>query len=142
MFDEAKLRDMLTPMQYHVTQEKGTERPWSGDIVLDEKDAGSFACIVCDEAIFSSRHKFESGSGWPSFSDTIDSLDSQSSSSSKSKVHHILDNSYGMKRIEAVCASCGSHLGHVFDDGKTFAIFGNFRQNKERNLNIDKNKNI
>ncbi|CAF0786718.1 unnamed protein product [Brachionus calyciflorus] len=105
-FTKEELKEMLNPLQYEVTQEKGTERPWSG-VHLDEKDPGVFKCIVCDEELFSSKTKFESGSGWPSFYDVINS----------EKVTIIEDRSYGMRRIEATCSNCGSHLGHVFNDG-------------------------
>ena len=84
VFEKEKLKEELTPLQYYVTQEKGTERPHTGEF-LYEKDAGSFACVVCDEKIFSSSTKFESGTGWPSFYDVINSKN----------VLLIEDNSYG-----------------------------------------------
>lgn len=98
---------MLSPLQYEVTQEKGTERPWTG-IHLDQKNPGTFKCVVCNQELFSYKEKFESGSGWPSFYDTVNS----------DRVYLIEDRSYGMRRIEVVCSNCGSHLGHVFNDGK------------------------
>lgn len=116
VFTEKELEERLTPIQFHVTQERGTERPWSGvhTTTYDDmfkpgqaKETGVFACIVCDQEIFSSETKFESGSGWPSFYDAL----------SNDKVNLIQDNSLGMSRIEAECSSCGAHLGHLFDDG-------------------------
>ncbi len=84
----------------------GTERAWVGRYV-DVKDNGEFHCIVCDTLLFSSEKKFESGSGWPSFTDVAE----------KGNVHRIVDKSHGMVRTEVVCAKCGAHLGHVFEDG-------------------------
>ncbi|RNA04734.1 Methionine-R-sulfoxide reductase B3 [Brachionus plicatilis] len=104
--NKEQLKQTLSPIQYEVTQEKGTERPWTG-IHLDVKNPGTFKCVVCDQDIFSSKTKFESGSGWPSFYDVVNS----------DRVNLIEDRSYGMRRIEVACSNCGSHLGHVFDDG-------------------------
>ena len=100
------LRSRLTPEQYHVTQEKGTERPFTGSL-LNNKDEGTYRCVVCGNALFQSGTKFESGSGWPSF--TAPAADEAVTS------HE--DNSLGMRRVEVVCAECDSHLGHVFPDG-------------------------
>jgi peptide-methionine (R)-S-oxide reductase len=94
-----------------VTQEKGTERPWSQS--LEQKKPGAFNCVVCEAAIFDSSTKFESGCGWPAFYDVLDS----------NTVYLIRDKSHGMSRIEVVCSNCGSHLGHVFDDGQCFFLF-------------------
>ena len=105
-FTEEDLRERLSPEQYEVTQNAGTERAFTG-VYHDEKTAGVYNCIVCDEALFSSDTKYDSGSGWPSFYQPID----------ESKVATKEDRSFGMTRIEAVCASCGAHLGHVFPDG-------------------------
>lgn len=91
---------------YQVTREGGTEPPFSGEYV-NNKRIGYYTCINCDAIIFSSEHKFDSGTGWPSFYDLLDSK----------AVDEIEDNSYGMKRIEVKCSSCNSHLGHVFPDG-------------------------
>ena len=102
--EELKLK--LTPMQFHVTQEAGTERPFTGEY-WDTKDPGTYHCIVCDEALFSSETKYDSGSGWPSFTEAID----------PAKVTLREDRSHGMVRTEAVCTTCGAHLGHVFPDG-------------------------
>jgi len=101
-----ELRERLTPMQYEVTQNAGTERAFTG-IYWDTKDDGTYHCIVCDEALFHSDTKYDSGSGWPSFYEAIDS----------DKVTVEEDRSHGMVRIEALCATCGAHLGHVFPDG-------------------------
>ena len=101
-----ELRDRLTPMQYDVTQRAGTERAFTG-IYHDTKDEGTYHCIVCDEALFSSDTKYDSGSGWPSFYEALD----------PEKVTLNKDRSHGMVRTEAVCAKCGAHLGHVFPDG-------------------------
>ncbi|MEM7273862.1 MAG: peptide-methionine (R)-S-oxide reductase MsrB [Actinomycetota bacterium] len=105
-YTDAELRERLTPEQYEVTQNAGTERPFTG-IYHDTKAAGTYRCVVCNDALFSSETKYDSGSGWPSFWEPID-LD---------KVETKTDTSYGMVRTEVVCASCGAHLGHVFPDG-------------------------
>lgn len=96
----------LTPEQYRVLRQRGTETPFTGDL-LNEKRKGIFSCAACGSELFKSIHKFESGSGWPSFYDIAISDAVKLSS----------DNSLGMNRIEATCSNCGSHLGHVFDDG-------------------------
>ena len=96
----------LTTNQYHVLREKGTEPAFTGIYVNNKKD-GIYHCAGCDTALFSSKDKFDSGSGWPSFTDSI----------SKTAVEFFTDNSYGMHRIEVVCSHCGGHLGHVFEDG-------------------------
>jgi peptide-methionine (R)-S-oxide reductase len=102
---EAEWREKLTPEQYHVLREKGTEAPFTGEYVhTDEK--GMFTCAACGNQIFSSDTKFDSGTGWPSFKDAIPG---------SVELHE--DLSGGMKRTEVTCAKCGSHLGHVFDDG-------------------------
>ncbi|CAH1782181.1 unnamed protein product [Owenia fusiformis] len=106
-FSKEELKERLTPLQYRVTQEKGTERPWSGKYVR-MTDYGVFQCIVCSEHLFHSDEKFTCSSGWPSFSDVIE----------RGKVSLSDDTTNGMVRIEAKCAKCGAHLGHVFDDGK------------------------
>ncbi len=103
---ETELRARLTPEQYHVTQEAGTEPAFTG-VYWDTKDEGTYHCIVCDEPLFSSDTKYDSGSGWPSFWEALD----------PSKVTLKEDRSFGMVRTEALCATCGSHLGHVFPDG-------------------------
>lgn len=100
------LREMLTEQEYHVTQEAGTERAFSGRY-WDHKDDGTYCCVVCDTPLFDSDTKFESGSGWPSFYDVIE----------QGNVELTPDNSHGMRRTEVVCGECGAHLGHLFDDG-------------------------
>jgi len=103
---DAELRERLTDLQYEVTQRAGTERAFSG-AYHDTKDPGVYHCIVCDTALFSSDTKYDSGSGWPSFYEAID----------PELVTLKQDRSHGMVRTEAVCATCGAHLGHVFPDG-------------------------
>lgn len=100
------LRDRLTDEQYRVTQLKGTERPFTGKYV-DNKDDGTYRCVCCDAELFSSEHKYDSGSGWPSFWLPL----------AGDRVETRLDTSHGMRRTEVVCGGCGAHLGHVFDDG-------------------------
>lgn len=104
--DQSQLRERLTAEQYHVTQEAGTERPFSG-VYWDAKGDGVYRCVVCEEALFSSEDKYDSGTGWPSFSRPI----------SDGAVEFKRDKSLMMVRTEALCANCGAHLGHVFDDG-------------------------
>lgn len=99
------LKNKLTPEQYLVTQEKGTEPPGTGKY-LHTKDSGMYACVVCGAQLFDSSTKFESGTGWPSFDQAIPGA-----------VKEVVDDSHGMRRMEVVCANCGAHLGHVFDDG-------------------------
>ena len=105
-FTEEELRARLTPEQYEVTQNAGTERPFTG-LYNDAKQDGIYRCIVCDEELFDSSHKYDSRSGWPSFYQPID----------PSKIENHEDRSLGMVRIETTCATCGAHLGHVFPDG-------------------------
>ncbi len=99
-------RERLTPEQYHVTREKGTERAFSG-AYWDCKDEGTYRCVCCDAPLFSSDTKFDSGTGWPSFYAALD----------RDAVVTESDHSHGMVRTEAMCANCGAHLGHVFPDG-------------------------
>ena len=103
---DAEWRQHLTPEQYHVLREKGTDRPFTGSLVNNHAD-GFYHCAACDAPLFKSDTKFESHSGWPSFYDAV----------SKDAVELHEDNTLGMRRIEATCATCGSHLGHVFPDG-------------------------
>jgi peptide-methionine (R)-S-oxide reductase len=103
---EAEWRKQLTPEQYRITREKGTERAFTGTY-WNNHDAGVYHCVACDLPLYSSEHKFESGTGWPSYWQPI----KESYVTSKS------DNSLFMRRTEVVCARCGAHLGHVFDDG-------------------------
>ena len=97
----------LTPEQYEVLREKGTEAPFSGKYV-HEKGKGMYTCIACGNPLFSSDTKFDSGTGWPSFDTALPGA-----------VKYEQDSAYGMERTEVVCARCGSHLGHVFNDGPT-----------------------
>ncbi len=99
------LKERLTPLQYHVTQEGGTEYAFSGQY-YKHKETGEYHCICCGAALFTSDHKFDSGCGWPSFDDPIDGA-----------IRFIEDRSHGMVRTETRCAACDAHLGHVFDDG-------------------------
>jgi len=101
-----KLREILSNEEFTVTQNKGTEPPFSGKY-LNNKKSGVYSCICCNSDLFSSEHKYESHSGWPSFFDIIDS----------ENLKLIEDKSHGMSRIEVTCNKCGAHLGHVFDDG-------------------------
>jgi peptide-methionine (R)-S-oxide reductase len=104
--DEAELRARLTDEQYRVTQEKGTERPFTGAL-LHNKESGTYSCVVCGTELFESMTKFDSGSGWPSFWLPL--------AGDRVRVH--VDRSHGMVRQEVTCSSCGAHLGHVFEDG-------------------------
>ena len=106
-FTDEELKKRLTPEEYHILREKGTEAPYTGKL-LDNKEKGSYVCPVCGAELFKSDTKFDSGSGWPSFYDVA----------STGAVKLTEDNSLGMRRVEATCATCGSHLGHVFDDAK------------------------
>jgi len=101
---------VLTAMQYNVTRGHGTERAWTG-VHNDTKDKGVFKCICCNVDLFPSDHKFESGSGWPSFYDTF------KTDGDKDNIYRKHDNSHGMRRTEVLCKRCNSHLGHVFNDG-------------------------
>ena len=102
--DEWKAK--LTPEQYRILRQKGTEAPFTGEL-LDEHRDGMFTCAACGNQLFASGTKFESGSGWPSFYDVAKS----------DAVNLVDDTSMGMHRVEVECANCGGHLGHVFDDG-------------------------
>jgi peptide-methionine (R)-S-oxide reductase len=103
---EAEWRKRLTPEQFHILREKGTERAFTGALVNNHAD-GMYHCAACGALLFKSDTKFDSGSGWPSFFEPL--------SPNAVELHE--DNSYGMRRVEVDCATCGSHLGHVFPDG-------------------------
>ena len=105
-FTESEWRDRLTPIQYRVAREQGTEPPFQNEY-WDEKSDGKYHCVGCDTLLFSSDTKFDSGTGWPSFSQAEDS----------NTVGEYRDESHGMIRVEVHCNRCGSHLGHVFPDG-------------------------
>jgi len=104
--DEAELRARLTDEQYRITQEKGTERAFTGPL-LRNKESGVYACVVCGSELFESSTKYDSGSGWPSFWLPL----------AGERVQTHVDRGHGMVRTEVTCANCGAHLGHVFDDG-------------------------
>jgi peptide-methionine (R)-S-oxide reductase len=104
--NEPELRQRLTPIQYAVTQGAATEPAFSG-VYWDHHGDGAYRCVVCHTALFDSGTKFESGTGWPSFSDVL----------AQGRVTTHTDSSHGMVRTEARCAACGAHLGHVFPDG-------------------------
>ncbi|MDO9599923.1 MAG: peptide-methionine (R)-S-oxide reductase MsrB [Azoarcus sp.] len=103
---EAEWRGLLTPTQYHVAREKGTERAFSGDY-WDHWDQGRYACVCCGAPLFHSEHKFDAGCGWPSFWTAAE----------PDNVESAEDRSHFMHRTEVLCHQCGAHLGHVFEDG-------------------------
>ncbi|MBO0932801.1 peptide-methionine (R)-S-oxide reductase MsrB [Fibrella aquatilis] len=99
-------RQILTPEQFRVARQKGTERPYTGEY-CESKEPGIYACVCCGTELFESTTKFESGTGWPSFTAPL----------VEDRVRLEKDYSYGMYRVEVLCAICDAHLGHVFDDG-------------------------
>ncbi|MGH9901889.1 MAG: peptide-methionine (R)-S-oxide reductase MsrB [Pyrinomonadaceae bacterium] len=103
---EAEWRRILTPEQYRVVRQKGTERPYTGKY-HDHKGKGTYQCVACGQDLFSSETKFDSGTGWPSFWAAV----------AKENVREEVDDSLSERRTEVLCARCGGHLGHVFDDG-------------------------
>lgn len=104
---EEEWKRVLTPEQYRVLRERGTEAPFTGKYAHEER-TGMYACAACGNPLFSSDTKFDSGTGWPSFDEVLPGA-----------VRFVSDDSHGMARTEVVCAACGSHLGHLFDDGPT-----------------------
>lgn len=122
--NEEELKQKLTPEQYKILREKGTEAPFSSPL-LNAHD-GMFTCAVCGQELFSAQTKFDSGTGWPSFDQAIPGA-----------VEFKTDGEYGMDRTEVICSKCGSHLGHVFNDGpaettgKRFCINGACLINKK-----------
>lgn len=116
-FTEEEWKKRLTAEQYKILRQKGTEAPFTGEL-LDNKEDGDYKCAACGNVVFKSGHKFDSGSGWPSFYDVAGS----------DKVKLEDDSSLGVQRVEVLCANCGGHLGHVFDDaagqpgGKRYCI--------------------
>jgi peptide-methionine (R)-S-oxide reductase len=103
---EEEWRQELTPEQYHILREKGTERPFTGEFVHNKK-TGMYTCGGCGAELFASDVKFDSGTGWPSFTQPVE----------EGKIELKPDNSFFMRRTEVLCGACGGHLGHVFNDG-------------------------
>ena len=103
---EEEWKEELTPLQFEVTRRKGTERAFTGEY-WNHHEKGEYRCVCCRALLFDSRNKFESGSGWPSFT----------SAASPEAVDESVDRSHGMVRTEVACKRCGAHLGHLFDDG-------------------------
>ena len=103
---ESEIRELLSDEQFYVTQQAGTERAFTG-CYWDTKTKGIYRCVVCNTQLFSSNTKFDSGTGWPSFYEALQ----------EESIKRLVDHSHGMVRTEAVCATCGAHLGHVFNDG-------------------------
>ena len=103
---EAEWARILTPEQYRIVRQKGTEAPFTGEYV-DEHSSGTYKCVACGEPLFSSDAKYDSRSGWPSFYQALD----------PAKIEEHEDSSHGMRRVEVTCARCGAHLGHLFPDG-------------------------
>jgi len=105
--NEEEWKKALTPEQYRILREKGTEAPFTGEYVHEKAD-GTYACAACGNSLFASNAKFDSGTGWPSFDQALPGA-----------IETHRDTSHGTERTEIICAQCGSHLGHVFDDGPT-----------------------
>jgi peptide-methionine (R)-S-oxide reductase len=105
MKSDAQWKQVLTPEQYAVLRERGTEAPFTGDYLYNETD-GTYTCVACGSQLFASQHKFDAGCGWPSFYNVINS----------DSVKLVKDTSHGMKRVEVRCKKCDGHLGHVFND--------------------------
>ena len=99
-------RDLLSPEQFYVTREHGTERPFSSEM-CSRFEPGRYACVCCDTLLFDAESKFESGTGWPSFTQPV----------ADNVIAYVVDTSHGMTRVETLCNSCDAHLGHVFPDG-------------------------
>ena len=103
---DAEWQQLLTPEQFRVTRQHGTEAPFSGEY-CESHSPGVYACVCCGTELFDSTLKFESGTGWPSFTEPV----------KENVIRYILDSSYGMQRVEVLCNTCDAHLGHVFPDG-------------------------
>lgn len=106
MTSDAEYRRRLSPLAYHVTREAGTERAFTGAL-WNEHAPGEYRCICCEARLFASEDKFESGTGWPSFT----------APAAGARIKEAVDAQHGMRRVEIRCAACDAHLGHVFDDG-------------------------
>ncbi len=104
--NDEEWQELLTPSQFQICRKKATERPFTGKY-YDCKTKGIYHCVCCDSPLFDSSSKYDSGSGWPSFWDTLDA----------DAIDSVTDSSLGMQRTEILCSDCGSHLGHVFNDG-------------------------
>ena len=104
---DAEWKKLLTPEQYQVTRRKGTERPFSNQCAIPKSGKGIYQCVGCGTDLFAVGQKFESGTGWPSFWNPVSPLN----------IKREEDRTFGMRRVELLCARCGAHLGHVFDDG-------------------------
>jgi peptide-methionine (R)-S-oxide reductase len=105
--NEEEWKGRLTEEQYAVLRQKGTEAPFTGTLLKESRD-GVYACVACGNPLFASETKFDSGTGWPSFDEALPGA-----------IKQVEDKSHGMSRTEVVCAQCGGHLGHVFNDGPT-----------------------
>lgn len=105
---ESEWKAQLSPEEFHILREKGTERAWTGEYNKNYK-SGNYNCKACNTALFTSQSKFDSGSGWPSFDAPVNNTNVITES----------DRSFGMERTEILCGTCGGHLGHVFNDGPT-----------------------
>lgn len=103
---DAEWKQILTPEVYHITRKKGTERPFSNQM-CNSFESGEYECVCCGTTLFDAEEKFESGTGWPSFTKPVDD----------NAIVYVEDNSFGHQRIEVCCKACDSHLGHVFPDG-------------------------
>ncbi len=103
---ELEWQEKLTPEQFDICRKKGTERPFTGQYT-DCKKTGVYHCVCCESDLFDSEEKFDSGSGWPSFWNVLNT----------ENINEITDESHGMRRVEVTCNTCSSHLGHVFEDG-------------------------
>ena len=103
---DAEWKKLLSSDAYNITRKKGTEAPFSGDLYLNNDD-GFYHCVCCNNILFKSDEKFDSGTGWPSFYDMASNM----------SVHTKTDTSLGMSRVEALCMNCDAHVGHVFEDG-------------------------
>ncbi|MEL6117356.1 peptide-methionine (R)-S-oxide reductase MsrB [Photobacterium sp. SP02] len=104
--NEDEWRQQLTDDEYYITRQKGTERPFKSEM-CELFEPGEYACVCCGNMLFDAGEKFDSGSGWPSFTQPVN----------VSAINYLMDTSHGMQRIETVCAVCDAHLGHVFPDG-------------------------